>query len=99
MLEIVDVPKVAGMPDDHVSKDCARPGVPVAYLTPGLFSNTHPNHTVCPEATPTGFVSVTVCHPAVGLIIVADVTPILEAGEPDWSEYTPSNKLPVPPLW
>ena len=33
----LDVPKVAGIPDDHVSGDEALPGVPAIHLRPGLF--------------------------------------------------------------
>ena len=62
---MVDAPNVAGIPDDHVLEDWARPGVPVAYLTPGLFWNTHPNQTVCPAVAPTELIKFIVCHPAV----------------------------------
>jgi hypothetical protein len=33
----LDVPNVAGIPDDHVSGDEALPGVPYVHLIPGLF--------------------------------------------------------------
>ncbi len=88
-----------GIPAGHVSEDCSLPGVPVVYLIPGLFSNTHDSHTVWPELTATGLVSATVCHPPVEFISVEAVTPRSDPGEPVWSEYTPSNTLPVPPLW
>jgi hypothetical protein len=79
-------PKLEGMPPDHKSGDCALAGVPTIYLMPGLFWNTHDNHTVWPDVTVTGLVSVTVCHPADELIPVDDVTPNRDEGEPDASE-------------
>ena len=77
------VPKVAGIPPAHDAVDCALAGVPVVYLTPTVFSNTHESHTVWSDVTDTGPDSDTVCQPAEELTVVADVTPRRVDGDVD----------------
>jgi len=45
VVTFISVVKIEGMPSDHNAVDSALAGVPVIYLNPGLFSNTHDSHT------------------------------------------------------